>query len=181
MTDPILKSFLTRQRDDAAALNRESDLVEIVPVWGDPPSRYRVRFRCRGLIGSAEAVEESDRFEVGIWFPPDYLRRADPFQVLTWLGPPDVFHPNISPMLPLVCIGRLTRGTRLVDLVHRLFDVITYNNVTMVEHDALNRAACDWARKNRQRFPVDRRPLKRRRLELNVEPVDGARNFSSAS
>jgi hypothetical protein len=172
MHDPVLTGFLGQQREQAMALNGDSDLVEIQPMAGDPPSRYRVELRCKGLVRSVDgAVNEADRFEIGIWFPSDYLRRADPFQVLTWLGPPDVFHPNISDIVPLICIGRLSRGTSLVNIVYRLFDLVTYSNVTMVEHDALNRAACAWARENRHRFPIDRRPLKRRTLTFSMEPI----------
>jgi hypothetical protein len=169
MDDVVFNGFLTRQWEEAAPLNQASDLVRIRPFGGTPPNRYVVDFRCTGLVmDEGGSVAESDRFRVGIWFPSDYLRRVDPFEVLTWLWPPHVFHPNISDVAPLICIGRLTRGTPLVEIVYRVFDVITFNNVTMVEHDALNRRACVWARENRGRFPVDRRPLKRRTLDLTV-------------
>jgi hypothetical protein len=81
--------------------------------------------------------------------------------VLTWLAPRDIWHPNISADAPVICVGRLAPGTALVDLLYQLFEVITWNKVTMREDDALNRAACQWARRNGHRFPVDRRPLKR--------------------
>lgn len=175
MNDSVFTGFLIRQRDEAGALNRASDLIEILPVNGTPPNRYVVQLRCKGLVRSADgAVTQAEHFEIGVWFPSDYLRRADPYQVLTWLWPPNVFHPNIGSPAPFICIGRLTRGTSLVDIVYRVFDVITFNNVTMVEPDSLNRAACAWARENRHRFPIDRRPLKRRRLDLSVAPVTSA-------
>jgi hypothetical protein len=53
----------------------------------------------------------------------------------------------------------------LVDLLFQCFEVITYQKVTMREDDALNHAACAWAREHQQRFPIDRRPLKWRRPE----------------
>lgn len=172
MTDAIYSGFLARQREDAAALTRLSDLVAIRALENGPPGRFHVKLRCKGLVRSADgSIVEADCFDAGVWFPSDYLRRANAFEVLTWLGPVDVFHPNISDVAPLVCIGRLTRGTPLVEIVYRLFDLVTWNTVTMVERDALNRDACAWARKNRQRFPVDRRPLKRRTLALDVSPV----------
>jgi hypothetical protein len=43
--------------------------------------------------------------------------------------------------------------------------------VTMREDDALNRAACQWARQHPERFPVDRRPLKRRAVTLHMSDV----------
>lgn len=174
MNDPILNSFLHRQREEALALARASDLVEIWPIAGEPPNRYRIRLRCKGLVRrDGEEVREASLFELEVWFPSDYLRRADPFQVLTWIGPREVFHPNISAFSPLICIGRLIRGTPLVDIVYRCFDVITYNNVTMVEQDSLNKSACEWARQNRNRFPIDTRPLKRRTLSFAVERSGG--------
>jgi hypothetical protein len=170
--DPIFASFLRRQQEEGEALARTSDLVELLPIDGPPARRYVARFRCTGLVRPpGGAPREASLFDVGIWFPSDYLRRADPFQVLTWLGPPHVFHPNISAQAPFLCVGRLAPGTGLVDLLYQCFEIITFNKVTMREDDALNREACVWARANQQRFPLDRRPLKRRALRLEVRPA----------
>jgi hypothetical protein len=122
-------------------------------------------------------VQEARHFQVGIYFPSDYLRRAEPGEVLTWLGPPNIFHPNVrcrdrSMGIGSICIGRLTPGMRLVDLLYQCFEIITYNKVTMREDDALNHAACVWARNNQSRFPVDRRPLKRRHMDLQIVEAD---------
>jgi ubiquitin-protein ligase len=81
---------------------------------------------------------------------------------------PHVWHPNVSRELPLICIGRLTSGTSLVEILHQLFDILTYQKYNPREDDSLNKAACAWARNNRQRFPIDARPLKRRSVELEV-------------
>ena len=159
--DPVLEAFLARQYQEAMALASASDLLELHPLDGMPPSRYIARFNCRGLIRSPNgSVTESDHFEVGIWFPSDYLRRAVPWEVLTWLGPRHVFHPNISNRMPLICVGRLAPGTWLVDILFQCFEIITYQKVTMREDDALNPGACAWAREHQGRFPIDPRPLK---------------------
>ena len=159
--DPVFEAFLRRQYEEASALAASSDLLELFPLDGMPPSRYIARFHCRGLVRAPNSkVTETDRFEVGIWFPSDYLRRAEPWEVLTWLGPRHVFHPNISNRMPLICVGRLAPGTWLVDLLFQCFEIITYQKVTMREDDALNPAACAWAREHQGRFPVDPRPLK---------------------
>jgi hypothetical protein len=131
-----------------------------------------VEFRCTGLVERRPGkVEEADRFQVGIWFPATYLRVADPFHVLTWLGPRNIWHPNISARAPVICVGRFAPGTGLVDLLYQVFEIVTWNKVTMREDDALNRAACQWARQHRDRFPVDRRPLKRRAPALQVSDI----------
>jgi hypothetical protein len=157
------------------ALAAGSDLLELYPMGGDPPDRYIAMFKCKGLVRVEKGeVVEADHFEVGIWFPSDYLRRAEPFQVLTWLGPWDVFHPNISSKAPFICVGRLKPNTPLTDILYQCFEIITYNKVTMREDDALNFDACVWARENQDKFPIDRRPLKRRALDLKIEEVEKA-------
>jgi hypothetical protein len=173
--DRPLTGFLTRQLEEGLALAGASDLLELTP-WGGwswsglPPRRYIARFYCTGLVRRDDgSVEEANDFQVGIFFPGDYLRRAEPFEVLSWHGPMEVHHPNIAYMAPFVCIGHLAPGTPLVEILYRLFEVITYQNVTMSEHDALNKAACEWARRNRARLPVDRRPLKWRVPDTRVE------------
>jgi hypothetical protein len=170
MTDKILDCFLQCQFEQGMALARESDLLELFPRNGPPVTRYAARFHCNGLVRNGNGpVQRVSGFEVGIWLPPSYLRKVDPIEVLTWLGPPHVFHPNIR--APFICVGRLTAGTPLVDILYQVFEVITYNKVTVREDDALNRDACVWARQNMDQFPIFRGPLKRRRIRLHVEEI----------
>ena len=173
MGDRILAAFLRKQHDEAMALAEASDLLHLAPLGrseGDPPDRYIAQFYCSGFVkGNQAPVTVADAFAVGISFPQDYLVRADPFSILTWFEPLTVFHPNIRP--PFVCVGRIAPGTPLVDLLYQVFEIITYTKVTMREDDALNKEACAWARQNLHRFPVDRRPLKRRARALEVAAV----------
>ncbi|MGE0553221.1 MAG: hypothetical protein AB7R55_07305 [Gemmatimonadales bacterium] len=160
----MFDAFLRAQLEAGLALADASDLLDLTPLPDDPPSRFVARFQAAGLaLDETGLIQRAELFEVGIWFPPDYLRRAEPWQVLTWLGPARVFHPNISVRGPWICPGVLHPGTPLVDLLYQCYEIITYQKVTTVEHDALNPAACGWARDNRHRFPIDRRPLKWRR------------------
>jgi len=169
--DPIYEAYLARQFEEGMALAQASDLLELMPSPVAPP-HFIARYRCKGLIRARDGeISEADRFEVGIWFPPTYLRRADSFEVLRWFGPANVWHPNISDKLPLICVGRLAPGTSLVDLLYQIFEIITYHKYMPREDDALNKAACAWARRNQDRFPVDRRPLKRRKLDLEATRV----------
>ncbi len=132
---------------------------------------FLATFRCLGMVRLADgSIEEANYFQAGIWFPPDYLRRADPFEMLRWFGPPNIWHPNISDTMPLICVGRLTPGMSLVDILYQIFELITFNKFTSLENDCLNKACCSWARQHQHRFPVDRRPLKRRPLNLEVSP-----------
>jgi hypothetical protein len=159
--DAIVKLFLEAQQGEAMQLAVESDLLELIAL---DLQRYVATFKCRGLVRDAGGeVHEHDRSSVGIWLPEAYLHIVNPAEILTWLEPQEVWHPNIRP--PFVCLGKIAPGTPLVDLLHRCFELISFENVTMREDDALNRPACAWARRNRERFPVDRRPIKRASAE----------------
>ncbi len=170
MPDRILHGFLTRQHAEGLALAAESDILALDAEPASPPQRYVVRYACRALVKLDDgSLGETDACAVGIYFPPDYLRVAHPLQVLTWLGPRNIFHPNISDRAPVICIGRLAPGTGLVDLCYQVYEIVTYQKYTLREDDALNHSACAWARRNLARLPIDGRPLKRRALQLQVE------------
>jgi hypothetical protein len=156
----MLETFLSRQYQEGMALAAASDLFDLDPIGPEPPNRYVARFHCNGFAQatSGEVVPMSES-AVGIWFPDDYLRASDPYRILVWLHPLDAWHPNISNRAPLVCLGRLGPGTRLVDLIYQLYEIISWQRVSM--HDALNQDAAAWARVNQDRFPADRRPLRR--------------------
>ena len=170
MIDTVFAGFLRSQREAGLALAAESDLFDLTPLGGELPQRYVAEFRCKGLVrrGPSEVVE-ADHFAVGIVFHDQYLRVADPFTVLTWLSPQEVFHPNIR--APFMCVGSLAPGTELVDLVYRCFELVSWQRVTMQEGDALDKEACAWARHHRHLLPVDARALKRRVVDLAVEPL----------
>ncbi len=172
--DKVLEGFLRRQFDDGMALAAQSDLFDLVPM--DPPPlvrRYIACFHCTGLVRAPSGeVVEANQFAVGIAFPDDYLRHVEPSQVLTWIAPREIFHPNISDRGPFICVGRMSPGTTLVDLIFQIFEIITFNKANVRENDALNIDACQWARAHADLLPVDRRPLKRRRVDFVVTPVE---------
>lgn len=162
MIDHIRAAFLESQREEGLALAAASDVLTLVPGDAEPPDRWLAELRCTSLVRTpAGEIVPSDRSLVGIWFPDDYLRAVEPFLVLQWLGPRNVFHPNVSDRAPFICAGRIRPGTPLVDLLYRVHEIVTFARVTMVESDALNPAACVWARANVHRFPLDARPLRR--------------------
>lgn len=167
--DPVFRGFMDRQIEEGLELAAASDLLSLhFPPVGPPT--VVAEFRCTSLIrGADHEIREASEFHVGIWFPSDYLRRANPFEMLR-LFTPHVWHPNISCEAPFLCIGRLTAGMALVDIIYQIWDILTYRKYNPLEHDALNPAACAWARANQDRFPVDPRPLKRCPLELEVIP-----------
>src|SRR5437899_8033660 len=100
--DNILDGFFRRQLEQGEKLEAESDLLDLVPLDPPVPQHYIACCHCTGLVRTPSGeVAEANQFAVALTFPDDYLRRVDPFQVLTWLGPREVFHPNIRP--PFIC------------------------------------------------------------------------------
>lgn len=166
--DPVYERFLRRQLEEGMELARSSDLLRLhVPAF--MPPHFVAEFRCKSLIrGNDGEIAEADRFQLGVWLPPDFLRRADTFEILRIFAP-GVWHPNVSPNQPLICIGRIAPAMRLVDILYQVWDILTYQKWNSREDDALNKPACAWARNNQHRFPVDPRALKRRPLALEVK------------
>ena len=56
-------------------------------------------------------------------------------RVLSWFEPFDMWHPNR--MAGTCCIGKIHPGTLLVDIVHRTYMLVTYQEVMPDEKDAL--------------------------------------------
>jgi hypothetical protein len=165
--DPIFAAFLEAHWQEGSALAEQSDRLELVRL---DPQHIVAEFSCRGMVLDGDGQPAiAERFRVGFAFSDQYLRMADPSRVVTWLGPREVFHPNIG--IPYVCLGRIDPGTPLVDLATRCYELITYQNVTFIECDAFNSQACHWARNNQELLPVDTRPLKRRRVEPRIDQM----------
>src|SRR5262245_9068617 len=127
MNDIAYSNFLTRQFTDGTKLAADSDILRLLPEPGPLPQRYIAEFRCKGLVTTRDGgVCEGNLFIVGIFLPNDYLRRAEVPEVLTWLGPTSVFHPNIAGHRGLICVGRLGPGSDLVSLLYQIFEIIVY-------------------------------------------------------
>lgn len=158
--DLVFGSFLHHQFEEAAALADGSDLFRVGPLSGE--QLVVCEFRCRGLVRRSGSIEEADHFVVGFHFGRDYLRRANPPEILTMILPNDVWHPNIGGARSpgAICIGRISPGTPLVELIHRVYELITWQTYSTLEYDTLQPEACQWARANADRFPIDPRPLR---------------------
>jgi hypothetical protein len=169
--DRVFQEFLDRQYQEGLALMADSDILRLLPVTGPGSDRYVAEYQCRGLVqNEAGEIVEHNLFAVGIWFPEDYLRRVDVSSVVSYLGPsPRPWHPNIRP--PFVCL-HITPGTPLTDILHSCYELFTWS-LKNTGDEGLNHAASQWARhQDSSWFPIDRRPLRRRRLRLEVQPAD---------
>ena len=175
MSDRVFEGFLKKQEEEGRTLARASDLVQLTPMDGPLPTHYVTTFYCKGLVVSPQGrVVEGERFVTGYYFPPDYLRVVQPAQIVVLFEPKRTWHPNIR--APFICLGHIAPGTPLVELIYRTFELITYTKCTMREDNALNPEACAWARQNQLRFPLDRRPLKRRSIRMDTAEMSKRSN-----
>ena len=169
-SDPIFRAFLGRQAEEGLALAQASDILDLECL---PTGQHFVaHYTCRGLVKDRGGmVREAASFHVGVFFAADYLRSVNPFKTLTLFDPLNTYHPNVAFGAPFLCVGRIAPGMPLADLLYQAYEILTYQKLTSREDDALNKEACRWARANQERFPIDRRPLKRRPLVLELERI----------
>ncbi len=159
--DTVFQAFLQAQWERGSALAAQSDVLTLSPIGPMPPQHYVAEFHCQGAARArtGEIVVGRRRHAVGIFFPDDYLRRAEVSQVLAWLAPLNVASPHIA--VPYLCTGRIKPGTPLVDLLYQIYEIIIFFRVRPREDDALDKSICSWARTHLSEFPLDRTPLRR--------------------
>ena len=173
-TDEILADFLREQFAQGIRLASESDLLTVTPLRGNPPTQYVGEFRCKGLAKDERgAIVESDGpWGFAVSFPANYLRGGfHPAEVLAYLGPvKNPFHPNLRP--PFVCF-EVRPATTLTDLIFSLFELVTWSLLS-THDEGLNHEASQYYRNNKdsRTFPIDRRPLKRRALNVTVKSLE---------
>jgi hypothetical protein len=171
--DPVLNAFLCRSRDELFERCRLGGLLKCVSLGARTPWLWRLTFATRGLaLGSDGAIESVERHTVGLRFLPDYLRRADRFEMLALSEPRSAFHPNLTP--PAICV-QINPGETLVEICQSLHALFGWRLRQLNERDALNHAACAWGRAHLDELPIDNRPLFGKPLELTVEPLEQTR------
>ena len=115
MSDPILRRFLEKSWGNARALAERSDILELVPVDGDPPSTVIAHFRagCYVMSANGPRIHEGG-FTVGFRFPDRYLSAVLPWEMAQVVGPLNLWHPNVRP--PAICLGRPSCSSRKSNL-----------------------------------------------------------------
>jgi len=155
-----------RWLNDLAA---NSDLIEVEPKEGSPPTKYLVTFKCRGMMlrpnNGKPCLTANHVME--IYLPagiPGYPNEA-PY--VTCLTPH--FHPNISQENNMVCIGIERDWESSLDiawLVTHIADMITYRVYGFEK--PYNKEAVKWAKANEAKLPLDNRPLFKEEVAVAV-------------
>jgi ubiquitin-protein ligase len=121
--------------------------IHVVGVEGDPPERYRVEYRVRGIALQNGVVVEKPIHLVEIFLTLGYPRQPPQCRMLT-----PVYHPNIAPHA--ICIGdHWSAGESLVALIVRIGEMLTYQSYNT--KSPLNGEAAQWTEENMSRLPLD--------------------------
>ncbi len=149
--DRVLYAFLENSHTEATALAEQSDILQLTPLPPLPPSVYLCEFAVPYLHRLPSGLVEiaPGPVQMVINFPEDYLRSTDPrlYLRVASLLTPDVTHPNLWGTA--VCLGsEFAPGTPITVLLWELYDIVSYQNVTLDERNALNPEACRLLREH---------------------------------
>ena len=156
--------------DRLMAAYSSHDKILVKPIAGDPPERYEVRYRVKGLerLASGELVSRDDH-TIEISLPADYPRTPPICKMKT-----PVFHPNID-VFDICTSDHWAAQETLVDLVVRIGQIISYQSHNT--KSPLNAEAARWCDDNRNRLPVDSSDLHPQEIDL----TECVRRISSAT
>jgi hypothetical protein len=167
--DPVMRAFLENVAAELLGRQRPGSLVRTQPL-DEVPWLWLLDFATRGLtLDESGRLQTTERHVAGVRFPPDYLRRADRFEVLRLAEPAGAFHPNLRD--GFVCL-EVYPGEPIVEICESLHRLFSWRLRQLAETDALNPDACAWGRSNLDRLPLDDRPLFGRTLAITLEPED---------
>lgn len=150
-----------RLRADHEAMKtlKENSTILDFQAFGDPPERYLITFKGKGLVrrSETEAVETADVHRVEIRLGIDYPRSRPDLQWLT-----SIYHPNIS-AVGAVCLGGYSTNwvpsLGLAELCEMMWDMVRYANYD--PKSAYNYAAGRWSESQTQfDFPLDPRSIR---------------------
>ena len=174
--DPVFDAFCRAAWNEAQVMAAESDILSVSPLPPLPPSRFLLRFDVPYLRRRSDRTIEQAPGPVfaAVLFPADYVRGGDPMlsMRIAHVVTSDLVHPNV--FQGAVCLGaQFNPGTPFRVLARALYDLLTFQLMTLNEPDAMDRDACRAIRSNPDLLP--RRPappLTRRTYRVVTKEVD---------
>ena len=121
--------------------------IKLTGADGDPPERYELEYRVRGMRQRGDEITPTDRHKVEIVLPVDYPRLPPQCRMLT-----PVFHPNIAPHA--ICVGdHWNAGEPIWSIVSRIAEMIAFQSYNV--KSPLNGEAARWVEQNVDKLPTD--------------------------
>ena len=132
--------------DQVRAAFDRSTVIQVQSIHGDPPETYHIQYNVKGLVrGPNGQPSLREQHIVEIQLTREYPRQSPKCKMLT-----PIFHPEPA----MICVGdHWTAGERLVDLIVRVGEMITYQAYNI--KSPLDGEAAMWADINRDRLPID--------------------------
>jgi ubiquitin-protein ligase len=155
-----LRERIHQEHEWLKELATKSNLIEVESIEGDPPTKYRVTLKCKGMMlhPTTRKPTLTANHVMEIYLPagiPGYPNEAPYVICLT-----PHFHPNISQENNMVCVGIERDWESSLDiawLVTHLADMITYRVYGLEK--PYNQKAARWAKASKAKLPLDKRPL----------------------
>lgn len=122
--------------------------IIIKPIEGNPPVRYRVIYKLKGLKLDTKlnCPIESNYHEAEIYLHKDYPREKPQLKMIT-----EIFHPNFG---STICVADYwTAGGKLADIILQIGEMIQYQNYNT--KSPMNAVAARWVMDNEHYFPID--------------------------
>jgi ubiquitin-protein ligase len=160
--NPSERETRLRAELEALQLLKQQSSVFDFESGGDPPDRYTVSFRGKGVVRDSSSSAQAEPVEIhrcDVRLPYSYPERPPDIR---WLTP--IFHPNvsISGFVNMRDVGlHWDKNVGLDAVLERLWDVA---RLAYIDADkATNFAARNWMAEQKElRTPVDPRPLRDR-------------------
>ena len=138
---------LGADHENIARAFAEHPAIRVIETEGDPPERYKVEFRLKGIVIQDGKVMPKDVHLAEIYLPLGYPRQAPQCRMLS-----PIYHPNIAPHA--ICIGdHWSAGESLSALLARIGEMLAYQSYNT--KSPLNGEAARWASENLNRLPLD--------------------------
>lgn len=135
--------------------------IMIKPVEGNPPVRYIVTYKLKGLKLDTKrnCPVETFHHEVEIYLHKDYPREKPQMKMKT-----EIFHPNFG---TTICIADdWTAGQKLADIILQIGEMIQYQNYNV--KSPMNAVAARWVMENEGYLPIDNVNLYQAEPEINI-------------
>lgn len=128
---------------------RQSPYIQMISTEGNPPERYRLEYRMKGLTEQGGQILERDLHTVEILLLLDYPRLRPVCRMLT-----PAFHPNID-VDGTICIGdHWAAGELLTSIMIQIAQILTYQSYNI--RSPRNALAARWASENGDRLPLQK-------------------------
>lgn len=147
--------------------------IRVAEAFGDPPDRYVIEYRMRGMTETKEGVRESHLHRIQITLGPNYPNEMPACSVI---GAP-VFHPNIDHLA--VCTADVSSASRTLDqTIVFIGELITFQAYNL--QSPRNGEAKKWTEENLNLLPLERvELLPRMLLEGASLPIPNSADLSA--